>query len=272
MHTPVVFPWRPRTARPRYRLRWWRLMWIPIALILSIGRVAHAASPSPMIIGSDVDPNSYANKWAKLFFEEAFKRLNTPMQINHYPLARRNALVDAGTVDIDGGRVFAYGQANPSLIRVDEPFVEYKFALFTAHPTLQLANLPALQSSTWLVEYRRGILFCERSLKPLLPEVRLSDISSEEQGVNKLLAGRTDLYCDLDYVVRQVLALPQFKEATRVRKVLSLGTLPIYLYLQPRHADLAPRLSAVIKAIKAEGLIEAYQAKVAREMGLPEPL
>lgn len=240
--------------------------------MVALSGVGHAAPPSPLIVGSDDDPNSYANTWSKLFFAEAFRRLDTPIQINNYPLARRNALVDAGTIDIDGGRVFAYGQAHPHLIRVEEPFIEYNFALFTANPALLPANLEAVRSSDWLVEYRRGILFCERSLKPLLPPARLSDISSEEQGVNKLLAGRTDLYCDLDYVVRQVLALPQFKDATRVRKVLSLGTLPIYLYLQPRHADLAPRLSAVIKAMKAQGLIDAYQAKVAREMGLPEPL
>ena len=160
----------------------------------------------------------------------------------------------------------AYGHAHPQLVRVEEPFIDYNFALFTANPTLRLDKLEALRASDVLVEYRRGILFCEHSLKPLLPPARLSDISSEEQGINKLLAGRTDLYCDLDYVVRQVLALPHMKAAAGVRKVLNLGTLPIYLYLQPRHGQLAPRLSAIIKTKKADGLVEAYHARVAREL------
>jgi len=125
----------------------------------------------------------------------------------------------------------------------------------------------SLRSVDWLVEYRRGILFCERTLKVVVPAERLSDISSEEQGVNKLLAGRTDLYCDLEYVVSEVLRSPDIKGAARVRKVLGLGSVPIYSYLQPRHAELAPRLAAVFKKMKAEGLIETYQAQVAREMG-----
>lgn len=247
---------------------WRRLLIVGLLLpLLSLGAVSRAAPSAPLVIGIDDDPTTATSRWVKLFFGEVFRRLNTPIQINSYPLARRNLLVDSGTIDIDGGRVFAYGQAHPHLVRVDEPYIEYNFGLFAANPALRLANLEALRSTDVLVEYRRGILFCERSLKPLLPPSRLSDISSEEQGINKLLAGRTDLYCDLDYVVRQVSALPHMKEATRVRKVLDLGTLPIYLYLQPRHGELAPRLSAIIKAMKAEGLVEAYQARVAAETG-----
>lgn len=228
---------------------------------------AHAAPPAPLVIGADVDPNTFANRWAALVFTEAFKRLGVPIQITNYPLARRTLLVDHGDIDVDGGRVRAYGDAHPNLVRVEEPFVEYGFGLFTTHPALHLPSLDALRTTDWRVEYRRGILTCEKTLKPLLPANRLSDISSEEQGLNKLLADRTDLYCDLDYVVQEVLNAPEFKDKNRIHKALSLGTVPIYMYMQRRHAELAPRLAAVFKKMKAEGLIEAYQLQIAREMG-----
>ncbi len=231
------------------------------------GSPVHAAPPAPLLAGFDADPNSFANRWSVLYFQEAFRRLGMSIQIAYYPLARRTALVDSGEIDIDSGRVRAYGDAHPKLVRVEEPFMAYNFALFTAHPTLQLENVDSLRSAEWLAEYRRGILFCEKALKAAVPAERLSDISSEEQGIHKLLAGRTDLYCDLEYVVSETLRSPDIKDAARVRKALSLGSVPIYTYLQPRHAEWAPRLAAIFKKMKSEGLMEAYQAQVAREMG-----
>ncbi|MES2947264.1 MAG: hypothetical protein V4858_01870 [Pseudomonadota bacterium] len=250
--------------------RWWPWVLV-LGLLWSMARLdawAQAAPARPLILGADADPATFTNRWAALVFVEAFRRLNVPIQIINYPLARRTLLVDAGEIDVDGGRVYAYGEAHPQLIRVTEPWVEFNFTLYTANAAVRLQTLEELRATAWLVEYRRGILYCEKTLKALLPAERLSDISSEEQGVSKLLAGRTDLYCDLDYVVREVLNAPKFKDATRVQKVLSFGSVPIYFYLQPRHAELAPRLSVIIKKMKEERLIELYQNQVAQEMGL----
>jgi hypothetical protein len=58
-----------------------------------------------------------------------------------------------------------------------------------------------------------------------------------------------------------LLASPDFKDSTRVRKVLVLGTEPLYPYLAHKNAELAPRLAATIKAMKAEGLIECYRVE-----------
>lgn len=227
-----------------------------------------ALSQAPLVFGTDaVDTNEFGSKWATLAYTEAFRRLGRPVRINHYPLARRTALVEAGEIDGDVARIREYGDAHPSLVRVEESFADLNFALFTANPALQLQTLEELRPSTWLVEYRRGILFCERTLKPLLPAERLSDISSEEQGLKKLLAGRTDLYCDLDYAVRRVLHLPQFKNVTPVRKVFDLGAIPTYPYLHRKHAALAPLLAATLKKMKAEGLIDAYRVQVEKELG-----
>lgn len=196
-------------------------------------------------------------KWATLAYSEAFRRLGLPVRINHYPLARRTALVESGAID---------GDAHPSLVRVEESFADRNFALFTTHPTLQPRTLEELRPNRWQVKFRRGLLFCESTLKPLLPAARLSDISSEEQGVKKLLAVRTDLYCDLDYAVRRVLHLPQFKKAAPVRKVFDLGVVPTYPYLHRKHAALAPLLAATLKKMKAERLIDAYRVQVEKEL------
>jgi polar amino acid transport system substrate-binding protein len=42
---------------------------------------------------------------------------------------------------------------------------------------------------------------------------------------------------------------------------------PTYPYLHRKHADLAPRLAAVLKQMKSEGLIKAYRLQVERDLG-----
>lgn len=145
-------------------------------LILPAGGATPAPPQAPLIFGTDaVETNEFGSKWATLAYTEAFRRLDLPVQINHYPLARRTALVESGEIDGDVARIREYGDAHPSMVRVEESFADLNFALFSANPALQLQTVEELRPGNWQVEYRRSILFCEGTLKPLLPAERLSD-------------------------------------------------------------------------------------------------
>jgi hypothetical protein len=82
-----------------------------------------------------------------------------------------------------------------------------------------------------------------------------------------LLAGRSDAYCDIDIYVREALNSDELKGATAVRKLFDIASVPTYPYLYRKHADLAPRLAAVLKQMKAEGLLAEYRKQVERESG-----
>lgn len=226
-----------------------------------------AATPVPFIMGFDEDPKVFGTAWSMRIYTEAFKRLGIPMQANFYPLARRAALVDEGAIDGDAARVHGFGAAHPNAVRVEESIMDFNFALFTAHPTLPLQRLDDLAGSSLLAEYRRGILFCENSLKPLVPPERLSNVTSEQQGLKKLLAKRTDVYCELESVVKQGLASPELKGTTGIRKIITIGHLQTYPYFNRKRADLAPRMAATLKQMKAEGLIDTFRQQAERELG-----
>jgi hypothetical protein len=225
-------------------------------------------SGKPFIVTAGGEPTTWGSKLGMLIYTEAFKRLGIPFRMEHFTLARGAAMVEQGLADAELSRVFDYGADKPYLVRVEESIIDLGFSLYTANPALRLGRLDDLRSGKFLVEYRRGLLLCENTLKPLVPAEHLSDVATREQGLKKLLAGRTDLYCEIDVYVHQELGSPEFKGAANVRKVVSLGkTVPTYPYLNRKHADLAPRLALVLKKMKAEGLIEAYQKQVERDLG-----
>jgi hypothetical protein len=233
---------------------------------------AHCETPAPsgkpFIVTAGGEPTTWGSKLGMLIYTEAFKRLGIPFRMEHFTLARGAAMVEQGLADAELSRVFDYGADKPYLVRVEESIIDLGFSLYAANPALRVERLDDLRTGKLLVEYRRGLLLCENTLKPLVPAERLSDVATREQGLRKLLAGRTDLYCEIDVYVHQELGSPEFKGAGNVRKVVSLGkTVPTYPYLNRKHADLAPRLALVLKKMKAEGLIEAYQRQVERDLG-----
>ncbi|CAN5453557.1 hypothetical protein BH11PSE11_BH11PSE11_02800 [soil metagenome] len=247
-----------------------RLAVIAMLSLLALPAYSETNAPAikPFTMAADGDPGTYGSRWVRLIYTEVFKRLGLPFQLEHYTLARRAALVEEGGADGETSRVYAYGTTRPSLVRVEESLIDLSFGLYTANPSLRLAKLDELRSADYLVEYRRGILLCENTLKPVVQAERLSDVPTQTQGLKKLVAGRTDLYCDIDVYILQELQAPEFKGVTTVRRVMSIGNaVPTYPYLNKKHAELAPRMAAVIKQMKTEGLIETYRLQVERDLG-----
>jgi hypothetical protein len=246
-----------------------------LALLASLGISAipafsqvQPATAKPFIVTAGGEPSTWGSRLGMLIYTEAFKRLGIPFRMEHYTLARGAAMVEQGLADAELSRVHEYGTEKPNLVRVEESIVDLGFSLYTANPALRMERLEDLRSNQYQVEYRRGLLLCETTLKQLVPDTRLSDVATREQGLKKLLAGRTDLYCEIDVYVQQELHSAEFKGVTTVRKVVSLGkSVPTYPYLNRKHVDLAPRLAAVLKKMKGEGLMEAYRLQVERDLG-----
>lgn len=257
----------PRLPSPQpFRRRICRLALAASLCLAAAPALSQAAKP--FIMAADGEPTTYGSRWVSLIYTEAFKRLGVPFQLEHFSLTRRAALVDDGTVDGETSRVYSYGNNRPNLVRVEESLIDLGFSLYTANPALRLARIEDLRASNYKVEYRRGILICQNALTAAVPAERISDVLTQQQGLKKLVAGRTDLYCDIDVYVLQELQTPEFKGVTDVRKVISIGkAVPTYPFLNKKHADFAPRLAAVLKQMKAEGLIETYRLQLERDLG-----
>jgi len=262
-----------KTRKGRSGRLWFRPFALCLAGILGVAcRVspAQAAAPEPFFMGTDAEETTLTGKWYRRIYGEAFKRMGVPLVMQASPTARLTIIADQGDVDGQGSRVFAYADAHPDQLRVEESVHNVRLALHAFGPATlsdQPRRLEDLAAGKWRVEYRRGVAICEQTLKPLIASERLSDVTSIEQGLKKLKAGRTDFYCDFDLAVRNGLAGPEFKGVTGYRQALDLNVgLPLYPYVHRSRAELAPRLAKTLKEMKAEGLIERYFQEAEREM------
>ncbi|MDP1612294.1 MAG: hypothetical protein Q8M11_14660 [Sulfuritalea sp.] len=79
----------------------------------------------PFVISADAEPNSYVHRWVSLIYGEAFRRLGIPVQISSFPQARGTALANQGSVDGQAGRIRAYGDTHPDMVRVEEPVMDF---------------------------------------------------------------------------------------------------------------------------------------------------
>ena len=214
----------------------------------------------PFVMATDQPETTYEGKWQRLAYQEAFKRLGIPLEVEMMPTERVSAMVDSGAVDGQFMRVPAYGASHPDQVRVDESIYEVRFAIWASNPALSLPRLEDLAATNWIGVYRRGVELCQRALSPLVPETRLSSIATEYDGVRMLLSGRVDFICEIDAALQSALYSPEFKGVTSVRPLLTIGDrVVLYPFLYKTHADLAPRLAAVLKQMKAEGLLERYK-------------
>ncbi|GEM_PF-618920 len=224
---------------------------------------APAATPAPLIMGTA--ETSYLSKWYRLIYGEASRRLGLRLQLAIYPSQRIGALLDQGAIDGEAARARIYGDAHPELIRVDESLFAVEFVLYAAGAVPEPKRLEDLAPARPRISYRRGVLFCERALASLSPPAHLFDVTQVDQGLMMLLSGHADYYCELDAAVVGAFVSGELKGVTTVRKVLVLEVAPLYPYLLRRHAELAPRLAAALRAMKAEGLVERFREEAMQE-------
>ena len=259
-------PSHVKASDGRLRQCRFRLLFAGLLLLLAVLPHPLVAEPlRPFVMVTDQPETTYEGKWQRLAYQEAFKRLGVPLEVELMPTQRVSAMVDSGAVDGQFMRVPAYAAAHPDQVRVEEPIYEVRFAIWASNPALSLPRLEDLAATNWIGVYRRGVELCQRSLSSLVPETRLSSIATEYDGVRMLLSGRVDFFCEIDAALQSALYSPEFKGVNSVRPLLTIGDrVVLYPYLYKTHADLAPRLAGVLKAMKAEGLLDRYRQE-ARE-------
>ena len=227
--------------------------------VLAAGPVL-ADEPRRLVMASLVSNNeSVVARWLALIYTDAFQQLGIELDIRNFPAARAAAEAAAGNVDGELARSYEYETTQTVLVRVPEPTFFARTIAFARRPDIQLApGWESLRGTPYRVEYRLGYPVMAHKLAAVLPASQLSEVRNAETGLRKLMLGRSDLYVDFADIVDAMPERADFRDAG-IRAVTLLERGPIHAYLNRKHADLAPRLAAILKKMRESGQTERYR-------------
>lgn len=212
-----------------------------------------AADPPRLTLGTPSAENTFAGSYLRRIYRELSRRTGVRIDVTTLPVARLTLEVANDKLDGDSARALAFAQAQPQLLRLEEPVMEVQLALWATEPRVKLARLEDLGSSGYTVTYARGMLICENALKPQLPAERLVDVTGAVQAIEMMHYGRNALHCAIDISVLSE-AQEFLPNKPMPLRVLNIGkSMPLYLYLQPRHAALAPSLQQALRRMRQDG-------------------
>jgi polar amino acid transport system substrate-binding protein len=207
--------------------------------------------------------NSYLYKWFKLTYTEAFRRLGMEYEVKNYPMKRGPRLVNQGKLDGDPAREPDFSTKYPNLLRVDEPILTGRMIAYTTDKKIKLNNKwESLRNTKFRVNYRRGVKICEENLPKVVRPDKLETVNTDIQGLKKLLAKRIDIYVGIESIVVTLLKTKEFS-ALSFYKAGVMDESKAYPFLHKKHEKLIPKLAAVLKAMKEEGLFEQYDVLAA---------
>lgn len=230
---------------------------LSLQLAAGAGRV-QAAPPSALsapartiVLTSSDDMERSLGRRLTLIYGEA-------LVYRSYPNKRAIAMSDAGAVDGEIDRYASYGDSHPNLVRVETPHFNSSFGAYATRPLTLSEGWSAFAPTDYRVEYRAGSALCAEMLPAVVERQRLTAADSVQSGLRKLARGRIDVYVDVDAVVEQQLALPEFARAG-IRRVGQMDAVPMHVFLYKTHRALAQRLAATLLDMRREGLLEKYR-------------
>lgn len=241
-----------------------------LALILLLGLAAgpsRAGSEATRIVMATMleQQNSFAGRWLRLIYTEAFQQLGVAVEIRSFPAARASAEAIAGNVDGELARGHDYATMQTALMPVPEAPFSASSAAYTRNPDIHLPNgWESLRGTNYRVDFRFGYPVIQQRLASVLPPGGFSGVLNAELGLRKLVVGRADLYVDTVEVVEPMLASPEFVHAG-IRQAGVMERMPIYAYLNKKHEKLALRLAAVIRKMRDGGQIEQLRLQALKE-------
>lgn len=208
-------------------------------------------------------PDNFLAKWLNMIYTEAFKRLNMEFVYKYTSPKRCMLLSDSGKVDGELWRVYDYNSAHPNLIRVDESPFSNRFCAYATAPDIKLNGWESLRGTDYKVDYRRGQKKTHEKLPDIVKKENLTMINHWTHGLKRLIAGRSDIYVDIEWTIKDALKADEFKDSN-IYIVGVMETLSSHAFLHKKHKQLVPKLSDVLKEMKNEGLIEKYKAMAAK--------
>ena len=245
----------------RGRCRWT----IGLLLLLCLLGASRASAGEPLpeitLSGSSDVKNSYLGRWLQLIYTDAFARLGYSFKYLALPMRRSGAASSSGLSDGEINRLYDYDTFEPSLVRVEEPHFITRYVAYAARPGFRMNGWASLAGKGWTVGYLAGTRRPEKMLTSVLPKEEMVATMNLDAGMHMLYLKRIDLLIYSEPLMQDWLRRHEDPSIdTSVFYVAGeLEPVTYHVFLARKYADLAPKLSEILRKMRKDGLIEQYR-------------
>jgi polar amino acid transport system substrate-binding protein len=233
-----------------------------VLLALALNVQASDAANKPTLILSDTYETPYTTEAGDGFLDiivaEAFRRAG--LQVKMVRVSPERALLNANSGIEDGvsARIAGLDKTYTNLVRIPEKVLDFPFVAFATQSKFNNTNWETLASVS--VGHIQGWKIFEQNLKP---GTTITVVDTAEQLFTMLDKNRIDVAL---YERWLGLSLAKKMGLNNIRVVEpTLADREMFIYLNKRHADKIPAITAALRAIKEEG----YYTRVCREKFAP---
>jgi polar amino acid transport system substrate-binding protein len=231
--------------------------------LVILSSCAIAVDTKIVLVSSEDTYHSKYGCWLYNIYSEAFSRLGYKFQYRGVPGGRAPILAEDGSVDGEIHRAFEYQQQTTNLIRVNESHFKVTIEAYVHGNKLKLNSWDALSKNNLRVEFRRGSKRAGEILNELIKPSLLTNVNTTEQGLKKLIKGRTDVFIEQTLVFDKNKSelLEKLPEYDQIYSAGIIDTLDGYAYLNKKHSNIAQDLAITLQKMKAENRIEQLKAQ-----------
>lgn len=222
------------------------LVWAPSMATTTLSFRAPDAGPIPTYV--------------KALLQEAYAELDIELVYLDMPRARSIVEANAGRIAGELGRLPGLEQDYPNLIRLDFPLFRYQLVIIADRRQCGLCELTDLEN----IAYVNGMYAVEQLLtqhqykRPIVQALDLDQLQLmyQSQRVKAIILN--------DFEAQQ-LGLLDDPHNVAVPILSEVG----YHYLHKQHADLVPKLSAVLERLHSEGRVTAIMRESGARSSVP---
>ncbi len=225
--------------------------WLALAVLAGLlGAAAPASPPETEIIVSNSEGGSLPNFIAQVM-ADAYSRVGATAVVKTFPAARSIEMANSGVTDAEALRGPGLERDFPNLIPVPEPVIMLEYHAYTVGKPLEGEGWAAL----------RGKRICVNLGEKLIEE-RTRGFPREmargtDAALKMLKAGRCDAVVANQFVW---LTIERENLGTFCTSSAPLDAFPLFHYVNRRHADLVPGLTAALRDMKESGSLDRHLA------------
>ncbi|MEJ2374409.1 MAG: transporter substrate-binding domain-containing protein [Pseudolabrys sp.] len=242
-------------AEPKRSTRRTVLAAMPCAVAIVIGLLFSnfvSADPQTLTIAYPPEKNAFHDAAAAII-REAYQKLGIAIVFKILPGERSLQLSNDGVIDGELVRIAGIKKIYTNLIRIPVSHVTAEQMAFGRDATIVINGWQSL--APYKIAFHRGYKVAEENTK----NMNRYETRTDEAAFRMVASGRMDLALANRFTGETIIHDLKLTNVVMLRPPVEVD--PLFHYLNKKHADLVPQITAVLRRMEADGEIKAIRQR-----------